>query len=137
LGALNPLPKKVCVVDDDEAVRDSMQVLLESYGIAVEGYSSAREFLPHSRDSSDCVLLDLHMPEMDGLQLLGAIREQGSSRPVIMITGRGDDQLNTRARQAGAYTLLNKPVEDDLLLQSIACAVAAGRAQNPPQSAAS
>lgn len=128
--ALNSLPKKVCVIDDDEAVRDSMRVLLESYGVAVEVYSSAREFLPHSCDSSDCMLLDLHMPEMDGLQLLHAIREQGSARPVILITGRGDDQLSTRALQAGAYTFLSKPVEDGVLLQSIVCAVAAEAAKS-------
>jgi FixJ family two-component response regulator len=133
---LNPLPKKVCVVDDDEAVRDSMRALLESYGIAVEDYSSAREFLPHSCDSRDCILLDLHMPDMDGLQLLGAMREQGSLRPVIIITGRGDEQLSARAVQAGAYKLLNKPVEDDLLLHAIAGAVAAETFKNLAQSAA-
>ena len=126
---MNPLPKRVCVIDDDEAVRDSMRVLLESYGVAVEVFSSAREFLPHSCDSADCMLLDLHMPEMDGLQLLNAIREQGSSRPVIVITGRGDDQLSARARLAGAYTLLSKPVEDEVLLRSITCAVAASAAK--------
>jgi FixJ family two-component response regulator len=134
---VNPLPKKVCVIDDDEAVRDSMRALLESYGIAVEDYSSAHEFLPHSCDSSDCMLLDLHMPEMDGLQLLSAIRRQGSLRPVIIITGRGDDQTSARVIQAGAYALLNKPVEDDILLQSIACAVAAETAEKFIQTAVS
>jgi FixJ family two-component response regulator len=127
---VNPLPKKVCVVDDDEAVRDSMRALLESYGIAVEDYSSAREFLPHSCDSADCMLLDLHMPGMDGFQLLSAIREQGCLRPVIIITGRGDEQLSARAVQAGAYMLLNKPVDGEKLLRSIACAVAAETVEN-------
>ena len=127
---MDPLPKKVCVIDDDESVRDSMRALLESYGIAVEDYSSAQEFLPHSCDSSDCMLLDLHMPGMNGLQLLSAIRQQGSLRPVIIITGRGDEQLSVRAIKAGAYMLLNKPVDDEILLQSIACAVAAETAVN-------
>jgi two-component system response regulator FixJ len=130
------LPRKVCLVDDDEAVRDSMRVLLESYGIAVQDYASARDFLSKGQsDRSECMLLDLHMPEMDGLELLEAMRKQGSSLPVIVITGRGDAQLSSRVIQAGAYTLLNKPVEDDLLLQSIASAVE--RAQPAAVSAAS
>ena len=125
---MNILPKKVCVVDDDEAVRDSMHALFESYGIEVEDYPSARDFLTRSTNSSDCVLLDLDMPEMNGLQLLGVIRERGSLQPVIMITGCGDAHLSTLALQAGAYALLNKPVQDEVLLHSIACAVAATNA---------
>ena len=62
------------------------------------------------------MLLDLHMPEMNGLELLDAMRRQGSSLPVIVITGRGDSQLASRATQAGAYALLDKPVAYDRLL---------------------
>jgi len=131
------LPKRICVVDDDDAVRDSLCVLLESYGIEVENYPSAREFLSRSANSLDCVLLDLHMPDMDGLQLLDVIRERGSLRPVIIITACGDDQLSTRALQAGACLFLNKPVEDKVLLQSIACAVAADAAKKSVKAALS
>ena len=123
--AVAPLPQSICVVDDDESVRDSMRALLESYGIAVEEYASARDFLAHPEAGhSSCMLLDLHMPEMDGLQLLDTMRKQGSALPVIIITGRGDSQLSARAVQAGAYALLNKPVEDELLIENIRCAVA-------------
>ena len=111
-------------MDDDEAVRDSMRVLLESYGVTVEDYSSARDFLIHAQShQSDCMLLDLHMPDMDGLQLLDAMRKQGSSLPVIIVTAGGNSMLSGRALQAGAHALLDKPVKDDLLLQSIRSAV--------------
>lgn len=123
--------QKICLVDDDEAVRDSLRVLLESYGMTVDDYSSARDFLSHAQsDRSDCMLLDLHMPEMDGLQLLEAMRKQGSALPVIIITGRSDTQLISRAIQAGAHALLDKPVEDDRLLQTIRSAVAHARPDN-------
>ena len=128
---MTSLPQTICVVDDDESVRDSMRALLESYGIAVEEYSSGRDFL--SRPSSGpyaCMLLDLHMPEMDGLQLLVTMRKQGSSLPVIIVTGRGDAQVSSRALQAGAYALLNKPVDDEVLLENIRCAAASASAKS-------
>jgi len=133
-AALYPLPKKICIVDDDDAVRDSMGALLGSYGIVVEGFPSADEFLACCGRSADCILLDLHMPNMDGLQLLAAMRERGFLLPVIMITGRGDDQLRSRALLAGAYALLYKPLEDSELLRCMACAMAAERRENPTSS---
>ena len=128
---MNALPKKICVVDDDEFVRDSVRALLESYGISVEEYPSARDFLSHAQtDQSECMLLDLHMPEMDGFELLGEMRKLGSTLPVIIVTGRGDSILRNRAIQMGASALLNKPVEDDVLLHSIRDAVADMHAAN-------
>ena len=134
--ALKSLPGKVCVVDDDEAVRDSMCAWLKSYGIEVEAYPSAHEFLACSTNNCDCVLLDLNMPDMDGLQLLGAIRARGCLPPVIMLTACGDAQLSARVLQAGAYALMNKPVQHEILLRLIASAVAraaaVGGASHPP-----
>jgi FixJ family two-component response regulator len=113
------------VVDDDEAVRDSMCALLESYGIEVCAYASAREFLVASRaQPKGCVLLDLHMPGMSGLELLETLQAQGSKVPVIAITGRSDSALKERAARAGAVTLLDKPVTDDKLMTSLARALA-------------
>jgi len=121
----NPRPSIVHVVDDDEAVRDSMRALLESYGIEVQAYASAREFLvagPAQRRG--CVLVDLHMPGMGGLELLEALKAQGSRIPVIAITGRSDSILKERATRAGAVTLLEKPVPDEALLSTLMLALA-------------
>lgn len=120
----NPRPSIVHIVDDDEAVRDSTRALLESYGIEVRAYSSAGEFLAAGTvKSQGCVLLDLHMPGMGGLELLETLRYRGSKVPVIAITGRGDTGLRERAVRAGALTLLEKPVADERLLDSLALAL--------------
>ena len=121
----NPRPSIVHVVDDDEAVRDSMRALLESYGIEVRAYASAREFLVESpAHATGCVLLDLHMPGMTGLELLETMQAQGMRVPVIAITGRSDSVLKERAARAGAVTLLDKPVSDEMLMNSLASALA-------------
>jgi FixJ family two-component response regulator len=117
----NPARFVVHVVDDDEAVRDSMRALLESHGLEVRDYASARAFLigtpPHPRG---CLLLDLHMPGMGGLELLDMLHARGSKLPVIAITGRSDHALKDRVVRAGALMLLDKPVADDMLLNSLA-----------------
>lgn len=113
----------VCVVDDDAAVRDSVRVLLESHGLVVREYASAREFLGDTatRDAG-CLLLDLHMPEMNGLELLETLRRQKIRTAAVVITGRSDSALKARAHRAGALALLDKPVGEDELMQSIALA---------------
>jgi FixJ family two-component response regulator len=111
----------VCVVDDDAAVRDSMRVLLESHGLTVRDYASARAFLDdgETRRSAACLLLDLHMPDMNGLELLETLRRMKVDTAAIVITGRSDTALKARAHRAGALGLLDKPVDEDELLQSI------------------
>lgn len=113
----------VCVVDDDAAVRDSVRVLLELHGLVVRDYASAREFLDDATGkAAGCLLLDLHMPEMTGIELLELLRQQKIPTAAIVITGRSDGALRARAQRAGALALLDKPVDEDELMQSIALA---------------
>lgn len=110
----------VCVVDDDAAVRDSMRVLLESHGLTVRDYASARAFLGDgSNENADCLLLDHHMPEMNGLELLETLRRRKISTAAIVITGRSDNSLRARAERAGALACLEKPVDEEELFHSI------------------
>ncbi|HEX3486695.1 MAG TPA: response regulator [Micropepsaceae bacterium] len=120
---MNSLPQTICLVEDDEAVRDSMCALLESHGVTVDAYPRPSALLTAGPHPCDCLILDYHMPEMDGLQLLSEIRKQGLGAPAILMTGRGDPQLVSRALQAGVHAMLNKPVDETVLLQSIRDAI--------------
>jgi FixJ family two-component response regulator len=110
----------VHIVDDDDAVRDSMRAFLESFGMAVRDYASAHDFLgTDGAGDEGCLVLDLHMPGMNGLELLEMLRDRGSELPAIVVTGRGDPMLKERARRAGALALLDKPVDEGVLLSTI------------------
>jgi two-component system response regulator FixJ len=110
----------VHVIDDDDAVRDSLRMLLESYGMKVNDYSSAKDFLARlCRNPTGCLLLDLHMPEMNGIELLDAMNERALALPAVIITGRGDAALKERALKAGAFALLDKPVEGAKLMAAL------------------
>ena len=112
--------RKVYVIDDDEAVRDSMRALLESFGIGVSDYASAGDFLARvSAPANGCMLLDLHMPGMSGLELYELMRRRGWDLPVIVITGRSDDLLKERASRACVVALLDKPVEEPTLMNAL------------------
>lgn len=116
-------PPAVFVVDDDEPVRDSTRALLESHNIEVFTYASAGDFLAAAafRDG-DCLLLDNHMPGMTGMDLVDALRARDACLPVIMFTGRGDGTLKARALRAGVLAVLDKPVNEDHLLQAVTLA---------------
>ena len=120
----NPRPSVVHVVDDDEAVRDSMRALLESHGFNVRDYASARDFLVVTPlKPMGCVVLDLHMPGMSGLELLDTLHARGYRLPIIVLTGRSDIALRQRVIRAGALILLDKPVADETLLSSLSSAL--------------
>lgn len=110
----------VYVVDDDEAVRDSTRLVLESYGMNVKTFGSANAFLAAmDEDTNGCLLLDQHMPGMTGLEFLEVLRANRKILPVIMITARSDAGFRERALKAGAVALLDKPVADDDLVRAI------------------
>lgn len=108
------------MVEDDDAVRDSTRAVLESLGFDVSEYASAVDFLTAvSRPLGGCVLLDLHMPGMSGLELLELIRRRGWDLPAIIVTGRSDELLKARAGHAGIVTFLTKPIEEATLVQAL------------------
>jgi FixJ family two-component response regulator len=119
--AVTEVPEIVIfIVDDDDAVRDSLRFLLEAHGMTVEDFEStagfAAAYRPHPRS---CLVLDLHLPEVGGLDYLAALRKDGSELPVIMVTGRGDDASRERALQLGAFAFLEKPVDNQEILSAI------------------
>ena len=108
--------KTICVVDDDDDVRDSIRVVLESCGYAVKTYASAGALLSRSgAENADCLLLDLNMPEMNGLELLELLRSRGVAPPATFLTANGA-HLKTRMSRAGVLKVLYKPVSDDDLI---------------------
>ena len=115
-----PSQRKVCVIDDDDAVRESMRAALESLGIEVSDYPSASDFASRvTSPPNGCILLDLHMAGMSGLELLELIRRRGWDLPVIVITGRSDDLLKERALRAGLTAFLDKPVDEPTLMHAL------------------
>jgi len=113
----------VGVVDDDAAVRDSLRFLLESAGFSVVTFASAEQFLAVTdADGVDCLLLDHHMPQVTGLELLRRLRRAGWELPVALMTGSPSAQLMRRALELGAVVVLEKPLTDLALFQFVGTA---------------
>lgn len=118
----------VFVVDDDPSVRRSLTFLMESIHLSVRTYESAQDFLDRcDPDPTGCVVLDLRMPGMSGLELLERMPALGISLPVIVITGYADVPTAVRALKAGAWDFLQKPFSDQILLERIQEAIRANR----------
>jgi two-component system response regulator FixJ len=116
----------VHVVDDDGAVRDSLAFLLGSAGLAVRTYASAAAFLDAMPIAGPgCVLTDVRMPDMDGLTLQRRLADLGSALPVIVMTGHGDVPIAVAALKTGAVDFLEKPFDDDRLIEVVREALAA------------
>lgn len=110
----------VSVIDDDEAIRDSLLLLLQSEGIAATSFASADQFLRvFDPGRPGCLIVDVRMPGMTGLELLARLRQTGTSLPVIIITGHGDIPMAVAALKAGASDFFEKPFDDTLLLASV------------------
>ncbi len=112
---------RVYLVDDEEAVRRSAGFMLKTSGFAVESFASGAEFLKAVQPgAAGCVLLDMRMPKMNGLQVHAALREHGLVLPVIIMTGHGDIGLAVKAMKAGAIDFIEKPFEKATLLAALA-----------------
>ena len=123
------LANNLCVVDDDEAVRRSLGLLLLSRGYAVQTFASGEAFLASADiQRAGCVVLDLRMEGMSGLQVFDALRAQDSPLVVLFLSGHGDIPMAVEAVQNGAFGWLEKPCNDERLLESIAKAL--GQAQD-------
>lgn len=115
----------ILIVDDDADVRDSLQALLESAGYAVRAFDSARKVLADRElGKGGCLIADIRMPDMDGLALQEELVHRQIGLPVIVVTGHGDVPLAVRAMKAGAVDFIEKPFEADIILTSVARALA-------------
>ena len=108
----------VVVIDDHEAVRHSLRVLLESAGYHVTDYPSAISYLESGMDG-DCIVADMRMPYLSGLELQRELAKRNTHAPLILITGHADVTQAVSAMRAGAFDFLEKPVDDERLLQSL------------------
>jgi two-component system response regulator FixJ len=114
----------VHVIDDDDAVRESLTFLLKTAGLAVRTYENATAFLRDDpKTKSGCVVTDVRMPDISGLDLLRRLRELHVTLPVIVITGHGDVPLAVEAMKSGALDFLEKPFNDDALLNAVNAAL--------------
>ena len=114
----------VCVVDDDESLRRSVRNLLSSVGFGVETFASAEEFLESThRANTGCLVLDLRMAGMNGLDLLRHLAATGSRIPVIILTAHDDDEARRRSLEAGAAAFLGKPFRSDALVDAVRIAL--------------
>lgn len=117
----------VHIVDDEEAVRNSLAFLLSGAGFAVRVHESATHFLAIAPEiTNGCLITDLRMPDMDGVELLRRLRAADAMLPAIVVTGHGDVQMAVEAMKNGAIDFIEKPFSDDVLIESIGRA--AGRA---------
>jgi two-component system, LuxR family, response regulator FixJ len=127
----------VHVIDDDDAVRESLDFLLSTAAFAVRTYETATRFLDALPDrASGCVVTDVRMPEMTGIELLKRLGDIQAELPVVVITGQADVPLAVEAMRLGAVDFLEKPVDDDVLLASIRSALRAreiGRSRDSEQ----
>lgn len=117
---MKDLPVTVFVIDDDEAVRNSLRLLLKSVGLPVKTFGSAKEFLPtYDASQPGCMVLDIRMPGMSGLELLQQLNLRGATIPVVFITGHGDIPMAVEAMQNGAFDFLQKPFRDQDLIDRV------------------
>ena len=119
----------ISIVDDDDAVREATKGLVRSLGYHASTFSSAEEFLNSERlHDTSCLITDLQMPGLSGMELQGRLIASGHSMPIIFITAHGEGNVKMQALTAGAVEFLSKPFDDDVLLEKVRAALE----MNPP-----
>jgi two-component system, LuxR family, response regulator FixJ len=125
---------RIYIVDDDAAVRDSLEALLMAHGYEVECFASGVDFIDACGEkSAGCVLLDIRMPRMDGMEVQSRLHAIRPDLPVIMITGHGDVSMAVRAMKAGAVDFVEKPMREEILLEGIEAALQIARESHRQQ----
>ena len=109
----------VYVVDDDDAVRDSLDTYLTLKGMKVTVFSSAQELLNHVNIQPNILILDVNMPSIDGFMLLEMLRKRGHDEPAVLITGLGDPDIRARAERAGVAAFFDKPIDPPVLFSAL------------------
>jgi FixJ family two-component response regulator len=114
----------VAIVDDDESMRGALQGMLKSVGLASEAFASAEEFLKSGQQKKTaCLITDIRMPGMSGLELQARLNAERCKIPTIFITAHGDTKMRMQALRAGAVEFLAKPFDDEVLLESVRAAL--------------
>lgn len=125
----------VHIIDDDAAMRDSLGFLMQVNRIPFRVFESAVAFLENLPEDGGCVLTDVRMPEMNGIEMVRRLKEQGYRAPVIVMTGHADVPLAIEAMKAGVVDFIEKPFDEDLLLSAIKVALQQGKAQSEQDAA--
>ena len=124
------MPPTVLIADDDEAVRDSLQILLEAAGYRVRSFASGSEFLSAARPEGEaCLIIDVRMPGLGGLEVQERLQAEGAALPVVVITGHGEVPLAVRAMKAGAADFVEKPFSESVILEAVERALEMARRQ--------
>jgi FixJ family two-component response regulator len=116
--------KTVAIVDDDEAVRVALEGLLKSAGLTARAFESAEEFINSGQQrQAACLIADIRMPGMSGLELQAKLNADGCRIPIVFITAHGDAKMRIQALRAGAVEFMAKPFDDEALLESVRAAL--------------
>jgi FixJ family two-component response regulator len=116
--------KLVVVVDDDDSMRSAVQDLLEAVGLPATGFASAEEFLKSGKQQETaCLITDIRMPGMSGLELQAKLNAERCRIPIIFITAHGDEKMRLQARREGAVEFLSKPFDNEVLLDGVRAAL--------------
>jgi FixJ family two-component response regulator len=116
--------KLIAIIDDDEAMQDSLRDLMEAAGLVARSFGSAEEFLQSDLHcKAGCLIVDVRMPKMSGLQLQARLKEEECNIPIIFITAHGDARMRIRAMREGAVEFLAKPFDHQLLLKRVRTAL--------------